>query len=294
VLGCLGRDPETIADRMAALHIAHAALLPGTRLADQPVELIEVSADTATNLDSRKDATQKLTGLQLHHFGAFYKYSWRASDWMWGRLDGAGWLVHALLDSRRLRTLRSLGDDPAGFGQRLLGELGAIAGTPVTDAVQREMDQLWAADAPAVKPLPETAKWVAAGIQRIILEEELPSVAEQISVDSRADALVSQAAKDFLAAMSNPSADVRARLAACQVSGESLAAETGTALFARTVKQTALVGVAAVEGSGKIPGFLRPALRAMRLELEVIPSRLLVRIAGFLRKLRGAAGPAGQ
>jgi Protein of unknown function (DUF3376)/Patatin-like phospholipase len=290
MLGFLGRDPETIADRMAMLHIAHTTLLPGTQLADQPLELIEVSADTATNLDSRKDATQKLTGLQLHHFGAFYKYSWRASDWMWGRLDGAGWLVHALLDSRRLRTLRSLDDDQAGFGQRLLGQLGVIAGTPVTGAVQREMDEMWAADAPAVKPLPETAKWVAAGIQRIILEEELPSVAEQIGVDEHADALVNQAAKDFLAAMSDPSGDVQARLAACQVSSETLGAEADTALFARTVKRTALVSVAAVEGSGKIPGFLRPALKAMRLEVEVIPSRLLVRIAGFLRGLRRPAG----
>ena len=41
--------------------------------------------------------------MQFHHFGAFYKRSWRANDWMWGRLDGAGWLVHLVLDPRRVR-----------------------------------------------------------------------------------------------------------------------------------------------------------------------------------------------
>jgi hypothetical protein len=293
MLGYLGMDPAMIAERMATLHIAHTALLPGTQLADQPVELIEVSADTATDLDSRKEATQKLTGLQLHHFGAFYKYSWRASDWMWGRLDGSGWLVHALLDPRRLRTLRRLDDDPAGYGQRLLGELGAIAGTPASDSVQRELDEMWAYDGSALKPLPETSKWVAAGIQRIILEEELPCVAEQIGVDERAGALVSPAAQAFLASMDDPSADVTARLARCQVPAETLAGEEGTPLFARTVKRTALVTVAAVEGSGKIPGFLKPALQAIRLELELLPGGLLVRIGRFLRRLRSKA-PGGQ
>ena len=90
MLEYLGQDPDTIASRMAQLHIAHTVLLPDTGLADQPLELIQVSADTATDLDPRNQATQKLTGLQLHHFGAFYKYSWRANDWMWGRLDEPG------------------------------------------------------------------------------------------------------------------------------------------------------------------------------------------------------------
>jgi predicted acylesterase/phospholipase RssA len=290
VLGYLGQDPETVASGMAALHIAHTTLLPGTGLADQPVELIQVSADTATDLDSRKEATQKLTGLQLHHFGAFYKYSWRANDWMWGRLDGAGWLVHALLDPRRLCTLQRFDDDPAGYGRRLLGELGTIADAPVPDAVQRELDTLWAGADPSVKSLPETAKWVAAGIQRIILEEELPCVAEQIGADEAAGALVSPAAQAFLAAVSDPAADVTSRLAACRVSSETLPGEEGTPLFAETVKRTALVTVGALEGSGKVPGFAKLALRATRFELELVPGGLLVRIANFFRRLLRRGG----
>src|SRR5262249_59840949 len=44
----------------------------------------------------------KLRGVEFHCFAAFYKSSWRAWDWMWGRLDGCGWLVHILLDPRRI------------------------------------------------------------------------------------------------------------------------------------------------------------------------------------------------
>jgi hypothetical protein len=49
------------------------------------------------------DPSQKLYGLELGHFGGFVRSSWRANDWMWGRLDGAARLVEALLDPTRLR-----------------------------------------------------------------------------------------------------------------------------------------------------------------------------------------------
>ena len=297
MLEYLGQDPGMIASRMAQLHIAHAVLLPDTGLADQPLELIQVSADTATDLDPRNQATQKLTGLQLHHFGAFYKYSWRANDWMWGRLDGAGWLVHALLDPRRLRTLRRLDDDPATYGQRLISQLSGIAnatpegsaGQPadarVLAAVQTELDALWREDQPPPTSLPETAKWVAAGIQRLILAEELPCVAAQILVDEKAKASVNSAARAFLAAMDNPADDVQARLAACQVSAETLAGEKDSPLFATTSKHTALVTIAALEESGVIPTAAKPGLETMKVALEALPGGLLIRAADFVHRL---------
>ncbi len=297
MLEYLGQDPDMIASRIAQLHIAHTVLLPDTGLADQPLELIQVSADTATDLDPRNQATQKLTGLQLHHFGAFYKYSWRANDWMWGRLDGAGWLVHALLDPRRLRTLQRLDDDPATYGQRLISQLSGIANTTpdggagqpadaqVPAAVQTELDALWRADQPPLTSLPETAKWVAAGIQRLILAEELPCVAEQIRVDEKAKASVNSAARAFLATMDNPADDVKARLAACQVSAETLAGEKDSPLFATTFKHTALVAIVALEESGVIPAVAKPGLKTMKLALESLPGGLLVRTADFTHRL---------
>ena len=97
----LGKDqwPTGLLD----LHVVVRSVLPVLVEVEQPVQLVQVSADTRTLLDpQRRTAASKLTGLQMHHFGAFYKATWRANDWMWGRLDGCGWLVHVLLDPRRV------------------------------------------------------------------------------------------------------------------------------------------------------------------------------------------------
>ena len=73
---------------------------------DQKVQLVQVSATTRTLLDpQRSTPASKLTGMQFHHFGAFYKASWRANDWMWGRLDGSFHAVRASLNPERLRQL---------------------------------------------------------------------------------------------------------------------------------------------------------------------------------------------
>ncbi|MEX2969682.1 DUF3376 domain-containing protein [Streptomyces sp. C184] len=66
------------------LHVATRSVLPVGVEVEQPVELIQVSADTRSILaPNRVTAAAKLNGMQLHHFGAFYKPSWRANDWAW-------------------------------------------------------------------------------------------------------------------------------------------------------------------------------------------------------------------
>ena len=83
---------DTVAARLFDLHVARYVMQPDGVVADQALELIQMSSDTRTSLDPRTLAQEKLTGLQLHHFGAFCKASWRANDWMWGRLTAlAGW-----------------------------------------------------------------------------------------------------------------------------------------------------------------------------------------------------------
>lgn len=44
-------------------------------------------------------APEKLTGVGLGHFAGFYRRSWRANDFMWGRLDAAARIVDLLLDA---------------------------------------------------------------------------------------------------------------------------------------------------------------------------------------------------
>jgi Protein of unknown function (DUF3376) len=67
-----------VAARLFDLHVARYAMQPDGVLADQALELVQISSDTRTCLDRRTLAEEKLTGLALRHFGAFYKASWRA------------------------------------------------------------------------------------------------------------------------------------------------------------------------------------------------------------------------
>ncbi len=129
--GSLTGDPsgaERLLDRLLDLIVAERALSPAGHRVDQRVELIQVSADTRNQLTggARQTAESKLTGLQLHHFGAFYKASWRANDWMWGRLDGAGWFTHILLDPRRILAVTEAADQPSDSAPETCGSLPRV------------------------------------------------------------------------------------------------------------------------------------------------------------------------
>ena len=185
--------PGRLALRLAELHAAVRSTSPIGAAAEQRLELIQASADTRTLLaPNRPSASKKLTGLQLHHFAAFYKGTWRANDWMWGRLDGTGWLVQVLLDPRRImavidaqRASDATFEGQAWFYEKLCG----IAGEPGPEAralgitEQSLRGDLAFLDDPA-KPvpasLPNVALWVALPLQRYIAAEELTAVAGQI------------------------------------------------------------------------------------------------------------------
>ncbi|MFE0509428.1 patatin-like protein [Streptomyces sp. NPDC058964] len=192
-------DTDGTAHALFDLHVATRSVLPVDTEVDQPVELVQVSADTRCLLAPRRaTATSKLTGLQLHHFGAFYKSSWRANDWTWGRLDGAGWLVHLLLDPRRVLTVAQ--DAPADGSRRRwfygrLRELFAGGADPddfvdvcadgsdnrlTREKVLGELGFLDDPTAPMPPSLPLTSMWVAKAWQKCIAEVELPVIAREM------------------------------------------------------------------------------------------------------------------
>ena len=72
---------------------------------DQQIRLVMCSANAGNSFDGRNTPQDKLAGLQVNHFGSFYKASWRANDWLWGRLDGADRLARLVVDPTRLRQL---------------------------------------------------------------------------------------------------------------------------------------------------------------------------------------------
>ncbi|MFZ3117048.1 MAG: patatin-like protein [Variovorax sp.] len=65
------------------------------------VQIVRVSPQDATGLvdegASGASGRRKLAGTALMNFGAFLEKRWRRNDILWGRLDGAERLVHALL-----------------------------------------------------------------------------------------------------------------------------------------------------------------------------------------------------
>lgn len=280
----LGQAPTTtsIAQRLFDLATAEKALLPVESRNLQPVELVQVSADTRCLLDpGRRTAQDKLTGLQVHNFGAFYKRSWRANDWMWGRLDAAGWLVHTLLDPRRLvRIADRRGLAPSARARWLFAELeaflppDAVVGRDAATRAEvlRELAGLTVADPTKLpRSLPVTSMWIATAWQSLIGREELSHLAAE--VDGSAEGSGSEvdrspsASRRWSKSLPNDLARddaVADALTRCPVPMERLTTtEKGTPLMVRTLTKAAATTTAALSSMRQLPGVARPAVTTM-------------------------------
>jgi hypothetical protein len=178
---------QRLALRLTELHAAVRVTSPVWAETEQRLELVQASADTRTMLaPSHTTAASKLTGLQLHHFAAFYKGTWRANDWMWGRLDGAGWLAQIVLDPRRILAVVSALNvtEPADWFFRRLCDIVGAPGTAAFGITEESLrNDLAFLDDPGIDvpaSLPNVALWVALALQRYIAAEELAAVAGQI------------------------------------------------------------------------------------------------------------------
>ena len=307
---------ERLLDRLLDLIVAERALSPAGHRVDQRVELIQVSADTRNQLTggARQTAESKLTGLQLHHFGAFYKASWRANDWMWGRLDGAGWFTHILLDPRRILAVTEAADQTSdsapGRGEAFLaslesafGQLGTSAFGGTLSATRQELleDLAFLDDDKTVIPgsLPRLSLAVAAAIQLSIAKEELRSV--QAQIDNGEDPVSANERRwlsDY-AARCGQDADIPALLAQCPIPDETLTAERdrATPLFLRTATKSAAVTTSALTAFRKPPASLAPAFTIARTITRTAwvatdrthGNRRLTLLAGVLLMVLGVA-----
>jgi predicted acylesterase/phospholipase RssA len=82
---------------------------------------------------------KKLTGIILGHFGAFYRRSWRANDFLWGRLDAATRIVDMLVDPERAQRLgeatwRTLATELLAADSELAAGHRALVHEALTDA----------------------------------------------------------------------------------------------------------------------------------------------------------------
>lgn len=93
-----GAAPNDLGRLLLGFEVIEMAFGPADPPPDQTIRLAHFTADEGVTIDpaGRDDPDEKLAGVQLGHFAAFLKRSWRANDWMWGRLDAAERLVRLL------------------------------------------------------------------------------------------------------------------------------------------------------------------------------------------------------
>jgi hypothetical protein len=300
LLGWFGLAEETAADdgvlrsRLLLLHLATRGLLAQPPSVDQRVDLVQVSADTRTVLDlGRQRSWDKLTGMQAGYFGAFYKASWRASDWMWGRVDGAGWLVQCLLDPKRLKALRDVVGAEAFRGQvrdtfkaigwrlpdaadnvpadqlpSLLAQLGEELAFLGLDA---QLGDVAVTDRLPTS-LPVTSMVLARARQLEIARDELPVVGKQAEADAvesegKQSANFRKAAAAAFADTTKPADDVVTQrvFQSCRVSAERFEQERGTTLLTKTLVKAGAAGLNAAAGATRVPVSLQPAAKFAQL-----------------------------
>jgi hypothetical protein len=91
-----GRAPEAVLEQMLRLDVVLVATSGALSNPEQEVELVQISCGDRDHV----------TGMQLHHFGAFYRKTWRVNDWIEGRMDGIRQVVRLLLDPARFVQLK--------------------------------------------------------------------------------------------------------------------------------------------------------------------------------------------
>jgi patatin-related protein len=278
--------PRQVADALLKLILAERALLPADTELDQPVEFVQFSANTRTRLASaddslpasqQLDSVTKLRGVELHHFAAFYKSSWRAWDWMWGRLDGSGWLVHILLDPARILAVVENRQIPAGeraawFAGELRNAFSLPADQP-DDPLAADLAFLDNHGADIPVSLPNSALFIAQAWQDLIAASELPAVAERMVADTGrlpGQQAMSTSPDAWITRVSNlrntnaPPVEFARELPRCPVRQETLAGELRTPAFARLAAKAAAVVTAAVATAPEAPGAVRPVLSSAR------------------------------
>ena len=289
--------------RLVALEILQVSRDPRGSFPEQAVELMQISARTPDVFRHLDRVDEKLTGVQLGHFGAFYRKAWRANDWLWGRLDGAARAVELLLDPRRLRQVHFGAARPPAPGARdhVLGEIRTIAEgsdpalspwlakrwKAVEHAVRDELAYLDDGSLPIPARLPNAVKALTMRVQLEILVEEMPGLAATIREDEMRGATVPAEAITFADAVDRAEAEPQRRPAAYvaahrlnHVGRERITDVRASDYLSTVATQAAGVAASVAQSSASGLGFLRRFLHPLRgvaLTLHVLARSALDR-----------------
>jgi len=281
----LPRGKKSILRRMLAVEVVERTLGPAERGPQQRIEVLQLSANTPNAFDARAKVDEKLTGLQIEHFGAFYKSSWRANDWLWGRLDGSMRIVQVLLAPLRLRTLGFSAQQAALAIEAIaLGASDAGSRRELTlrwDRARAEVELGFLDDAGTQVPrsLPYCTEAVARRLQLEALREELPVVARAVMDDfSRGGENVpaTKWARGLVGDGELEAAKAIDVFRQNRIGLERLTGEAGSDLFTRVTTKAAATAGSALHG--KNSGLFRPLRRgAAAVRGVLLPMYLLAR-----------------
>lgn len=283
--------------RLLTLEVAQYALTSSRDGPDQFVELVQVSADVATAFGGPNSAKVKLAGAQLANFGSFYKKSWRANDWMFGRLDGAERIARILLNPARMARLyenrRSARDITDAIGRIAVPEPGdadaadqnflAAHWQYVRDSVAAELSFVDNPDYPYPEQLNQAVAAVLPRLHLAIIRAELPAIANAIDDDRLNGDNQSGPAAEFLQRVSRlmgqpglrafpdlPATQIVELFLACHVGEERITAQVGSDLFTKTVTRTLAVATTALAGKRSGLGIVSRAVQLARIPTLVL------------------------
>ena len=233
----------------------------------------------------------KLTGIGLGHFSGFYRRSWRANDFMWGRLDAAARVVDMLVDPRRAAQLEWLGTGQHPWqvlADRLLPEdatleerwliheaLGEPDGDAVPDRATLHPALLRALEVDLCSRDGSLTRVVCTRAAQLeILEHELPALDVASAWDTRIGASTRPLALPLENGLKPAIEELRTNPPLPARLGSGDRNELASNLAVRTMTHAALVGVGAVR-EAKVP--FAPALQAVRA--------LLLPVAGVVSRV---------
>jgi hypothetical protein len=309
-----GDSDGRVVRRLIALDVVQRASGADISGIEQAVELLLMSGDVDNSFGGPSRAEDKLAGLQLDHFGAFYKQSWRANDWMWGRLDGADRLVRMLIDPGAIARRLARGEPLEAVVAAVQGIACGGSTESVRDwlrndwrehhraaSVEAELRQLEGDPHPDPTALPGCYAAVRQRVQLEVLCEEIPNVAAAVVADR--DRGASDRSKGSLwqkrlpTELPLPVERVIEAFETCDIGREQITDDMGSDYFTEVSTKTGAVLGSVVGGAAKGAQVLRPVLAAIRgvlLSLYLLGRGVVhsSRTASFLVALALALGGA--
>ena len=260
----------------------------------QRIERYDVTATARCVLGRQRPPSEKLTGVQLMHFGAFYAPSWRQNDWIWGRLDGSLQLLDLMAEPTRLLGMSDAPTIATVIADALVPEVESKRHIAFVDELIAALHAVSDASEPAalLDARREFVDLVAAEVHAAILAEELPrlrrlaqSDLDAHSNDSHLYQACVAAIEDYERRPSDRAALVEAwndcRLADARLTGMSGQAEIGSQRFAEVTTRAAGVTLDLLAGDRQPP----------LVGTTVSVLRWIVRFAHFLTTPAASSGP---